>query len=41
LLSATKVKPLLSEASEIVAIIASSRKTAAKSQIANRKSQIQ
>jgi four helix bundle protein len=40
LLSATKVKPLLSEASEIVAIMASSKKTAAKSQIANRKSQI-
>ena len=41
LLSATKVEPLLSEASEIVAIMASSKKTAAKSQIANRKSQIQ
>jgi len=40
LLSATKVKSLLSEASEIVAIMASSKKTAAKSQIANRKSQI-
>ena len=40
LLSATKVEPLLSEASEIVAIMASSKKTAAKSQIANRKSQI-
>ena len=40
LLSAAKVKPLLSEASEIVAIMASSKKTAAKSQIANRKSQI-
>ena len=36
LLSATKVEPLLSEASEIVAIMASSKKTAAKSQIANR-----
>ena len=34
LLSATKVEPLLSEASEIVAIMASSKKTAAKSQIA-------
>ena len=40
LLSATKVEPLLNEASEIVAIMASSKKTAAKSQIANRKSQI-
>ena len=40
LLSATKVEPLLSEASEIVAIMASSKKTAAKSQIANRKSQM-
>jgi four helix bundle protein len=40
LLSATKVKPMLSETSEIVAIMASSKKTAAKSQIANRKSQI-
>ncbi len=40
LLSATKVKPLLNEASEIVAIMASSKKTAAKSQTANRKSQI-
>ena len=39
--SATKVKPLLSEASEIVAIMASSKKTAARSQIANRKSAIQ
>ena len=39
-LSATKVEPLLSEASEIVAIMASSKKTAAKSQIANRKSAI-
>src|SRR4029077_13337153 len=38
LLSATKAEPLLSEASEIVAIMASSKKTAAKSQIANRKS---
>ena len=40
LLSATKVKPLLNEASEIVAMMASSKKTAIKSQIANRKSQI-
>ena len=40
LLRATKVQPLLTEASEIVAIMASSKKTAAKSQIANRKSQI-
>ena len=40
LLSASKVEPLLNEASEIVAIMASSKKTAAKSQIANRKSQI-
>jgi len=40
LLRAAKVKPLLNEASEIVAIMASSKKTAAKSQIANRKSAI-
>ena len=40
LLSDAKVKPLLVEAGEIVAIMASSKKTAAKSQIANRKSQI-
>ena len=40
LLPVTQVKPLLNEASEIVAIMASSKKTAAKSQIANRKSQI-
>ena len=40
LLSLTKVKPLLTEASGIVAIMTSSKKTAAKSQIANRKSQI-
>ena len=40
LLRAAKVKPLLIEASEIVAIMASSKKTAAKSQIANRKSAI-
>ena len=45
LLSAGKVKPLLTEAGEIVAIIASSKKTASRlllrSQIANRKSQMQ
>jgi four helix bundle protein len=40
LLSATKVRPLLIEAGEIVAMMASSKKTATKSQIANRKSQI-
>ena len=40
LLRTAKVKPLLTEASEIVVIMASSKKTAAKSQIANRKSQI-
>ena len=40
LLPATKVKPLLTEASEIVAIMASSKKTAAKSQIANRNSKV-
>jgi four helix bundle protein len=40
LLRAAKVKPLLNEASEIVAIMASSKKTGAKSKIANRKSQI-
>ena len=39
LLSAAKVTPLLTEAGEIVAMMASSKKTAAKSQIANRKSQ--
>jgi len=38
LLSAAKVTPLLTEAGEIVAMMASSKKTAAKSQIANRKS---
>ena len=38
LLSKPKVRPLLAEASEIVAMMASSKKTAAKSQIANRKS---
>ena len=41
LLSAPKVTPLLAEAGEIVAMMASSKKTAAKSQIANRKSAIQ
>jgi four helix bundle protein len=40
LLTAAKVRPLLTEAGEIVAMMASSKKTAAKSQIANRKSQI-
>ena len=40
LLGAAKVKPLLTETSEIVAIMASSKKTAAQSQIANRKSKI-
>ena len=40
LLDATKVKLLLTEAGEIVAIMASSKKTAAKSQIANCKSAI-
>ena len=40
LLSDAKVKALLVEADEIVAIMASSKKTAAKSQIANRKSEI-
>lgn len=41
LLGAAKVRPLLIEAGEIVAMMASSKKTAAKSQIANRKSAIQ
>ena len=41
LISESKIRPLLSEASEIVAIMASSKKTAAKSQIANRKSTMQ
>jgi four helix bundle protein len=45
LLSAGKVKPLLTEAGEIVAIMASSKKAASRlllrSQIANRKSQMQ
>ena len=40
LLDAAKVKPLLIEAGEIVAIMASSKKTAAKSQLATRKSAI-
>ena len=40
LLNPGKVTPLLAEAGEIVAMMASSKKTAAKSQIANRKSQI-
>ena len=40
LMSDSKIRPLLNNASEIVAIMASSKKTAAKSQIANRKSQI-
>jgi four helix bundle protein len=40
LMSESKIRPLLNEGSEIVAIMASSKKTAAKSQVANRKSQI-
>lgn len=36
-----KIRPLLNEASEIIAIMASSKKTATQSQIANRKSAIQ
>jgi four helix bundle protein len=40
LMSDSKIRPLLNEASEIVAIMASSKKTAAKSQIANGKSTI-
>ena len=40
LLSAAKVTPLLAEEGEIVAMMASSKKTAAKLQIANRKSAI-
>jgi four helix bundle protein len=40
LLRATNVKPLLAEACEIVAIMASSKRTATKSQLANRKSAI-
>src|SRR5262249_49707450 len=39
-LPTARVEPLLTQASEIVAIMASSKKTAAKSQIANRKSAI-
>jgi four helix bundle protein len=41
LMSESKIRPLLNEASEIVAIMASSKKTATQSQIANRKSAIQ
>jgi len=41
LLNLHQVTPLLAGASEIVAMMASSKKTAAKSQIANRKSKIQ
>ena len=41
LLNPRKVTPLLAEAGEIVAMMASSKKTAAKSQIANRKSAMQ
>ena len=41
LVRSAKVKPLLIEAREVVAMMASSKKTAAKSQIANRKSAIQ
>jgi four helix bundle protein len=40
LVSEQKIRPLLNEAGEIVAIMASSKKTAAKSQIANRNSKI-
>jgi len=40
LLSAVRVRPLLIEAGEIVALMAASKKTAVKSQIANRKSAI-
>jgi four helix bundle protein len=40
LLSEHKVRPLLNEASEIVAMMASSKKTATKSQIANRNSKM-
>jgi four helix bundle protein len=38
LMSDSKIRPLLNDASEIVAIMASSKKAAAKSQIANRQS---
>jgi four helix bundle protein len=41
LLGPANVESLLTEANEIVAIMVSSKKTAAKSQIVNRKSQIQ
>jgi len=41
LISAAKVRPLLIEAGEIVSMMASSKKTAAQSQVANRKSTIQ
>ena len=40
LLNPRKVTPLLAEAGEIIAMMASSKKTAAKSQLANRKSAI-
>ena len=40
LIDERKVRPLLNEASELVAIMASSKKTATKSQVANRESQI-
>ena len=40
LLGEKRMRPLLSEAAELASIAASSRKTAAKSQLANRKSQI-
>jgi len=40
LLNPRKVTPLLAEAGEIVAMMASSKKTSAKSQIASRKSTI-
>jgi len=41
LLSAARVRPLLIEAGEIVAMMASSKKTATRLQIASRKSQVQ
>jgi hypothetical protein len=40
LMSESKIRPLFNEGSEIVAIMASSKKTAAKLQIANCKSQM-
>ena len=40
LIDERKVRPLLNEASELVAIMPSSKKTATKSQVANHKSQI-